>query len=329
MKKSAIITGISGQDASYLAELLLEKDYSVYGFKRRTSNNDLGCSSHLENDIEVVEGDMLDSSSLNNVCATVKPHMFFNLAAQSHVKTSFDQPSNTLLVNSQGTLNCLEAIRQSGIHTRFYQASTSEMFGGIEYNGHDALNENSLFHPRSPYGCSKLYGHWITVNYRESYNMFNCSGILFNHESPRRGPNFVTRKISLAVANIKHGLQKELFLGNLDARRDWGHAREYVRGMFMMLNHNEPDDYVLSTGESHSVREFCELAFEYADLGDYQDYVKIDPKFYRSAEVHVLLGDSTKAKNNLGWEHETSFEELVKEMVDADTELVKKEEGIV
>ena len=324
MKKSVIVTGISGQDGSYLAELLLEKDYEVYGFKRRSSNNDLGCSSHIENEIEVIEGDMLDSSSLNKTCATVKPHMFFNLAAQSHVGSSFNQPSNTLQVNSAGVLNSLEAIRQSGIHTRFYQASTSEMFGGTEYNGNEPLTENSLFHPRSPYGCAKLYAHWLTVNYRESYNMFNCSGILFNHESPRRGPNFVTRKISIAVAKIKHGLQKELFLGNLDAKRDWGHAKEYVRGMLMMLENNEPDDYVLSTGQAHSVKEFCTMAFDYAGLGDYKDYVKIDANFYRSAEVNVLLGDSSKAKEKLGWEHETSFEDLVKEMVDADMESISK-----
>jgi len=324
MKKVAIVTGITGQDGSFLSDLLLEKGFDVYGLKRRSSSHSLGCSAHLENDIEVVEGDLLDLPSLENLCKKVRPHMFFNLAAQSHVRTSFDQPANTLQINALGVLHCLEAIKQSGIFTKFYQASTSEMFGGVLHSGDNILNEDSLFHPRSPYGCAKLYAHWITVNYRESYNMFNCCGILFNHESPRRGPNFVTRKISLAIAKIKLGLQEKLFLGNLDAKRDWGHAQDYVKGMYQMLNHNDPDDYVLSTGEAHSVREFCKLAFDHAGLGSYEDYVEINPAFYRPAEVHVLLGDSSKANKTFGWEHTMSFEDLVKDMVDSDMKLVSK-----
>lgn len=318
MKKSAIITGIKGQDASYLTELLLSKDYKVYGLKRRSSQGGLGCSSHLENhpNLEIVEGDLLDLSSLLNLCKLAKADEFYNLAAQSHVGVSFGQPFVTGQVTGLGVLNCLEAIKHSGIHTKFLQASTSELFGG--QLGEVKCNEETLFYPRSPYGVAKLYGYWITVNYREAYKLYACNSICFNHESPRRSPNFVTRKITLGVAAIKAGKQEKLYLGNLDAKRDWGHARDYVRGMYMMLNSNHPQDYVLSTGETHSVREFCQIAFEHAGLGDYQKYVEIDPRFFRPTEVDILIGDSSKALRELGWKHETSFEELVQEMVDAD-----------
>ena len=320
MKKTAVVTGITGQDGSYLTELLLEKDYKVYGLKRRTSSNSLGCSAHLEGaqDLEVVEGDLLDLPSLQNLCKLARPDEFYNLAAQSHVGSSFKQPIYTLQTTGLGVLNCLEAIRDSGIYTRFYQASTSELFGG--QTGETRTNEDAPFHPRSPYGCAKLFGFWITINYREAFKMFACNGILFNHESPRRGSNFVTRKITLGVANIMAGHQEKLYLGNLDAKRDWGHARDFVRGMWLMLNHTEPSDYVLATGETHSIREFCTLAFSHAGLGDYQKYVEIDPRFYRPTEVDVLLGDWSKAYEELCWEPSTSFEQLVKEMVNADTQ---------
>lgn len=318
MKKTAIVTGVTGQDGSYLTELLLEKDYRVYGFKRRTSANDLGCSQHLENepDLEIIEGDLTDAPSLIKLCSLAKADEFYNLAAQSHVGSSFTQPSYTLQSSGMGVLNCLEAIRQSGLHTRFYQASTSELFGG--QNGETLANESTPFHPRSPYGVAKLYGFWITVNYREAYKMFACNGILFNHESPRRGPNFVTRKITRAVAAIKARKQDKLALGNLDAKRDWGHARDYVEGMWKMMNHSTAQDFVLATGETHSVREFCEIAFKVAGLGDYQDYVIIDPRFFRPAEVDVLIGDATKARQKLNWYPSMNFEDLVKDMVEAD-----------
>jgi len=316
MKKSAIVTGITGQDASYLAELLLEKDYKVYGLKRRTSDHSLGCSKHLEKDIEVVEGDLLDLPSLSSLCALARADEFYNLASQSHVGTSFKQPLYTAQVTALGVLNCLEAVRQSGLHTRFYQASTSELFGGL--HGQTKMTETSELHPRSPYGVSKLFGYWITINYRESYKMFACNGLLFNHESPRRGPNFVTRKITLACANIAKHRQDKVYLGNLDAMRDWGHAKDFVRGMWMMLNHHKPDDFVLATGKAQTVRYFCKVAFEEAGLGSYEDYVEIDPRFYRPAEVDVLVGDYSKAEQELGWRPEITFEELVKEMVHAD-----------
>lgn len=318
MKKSAIVTGLCGQDGSYLTELLLEKDYKVYGFKRRTSANDLGYSSHLENepDLEVVEGDITDLPSLQSLCNLAKADEFYNLAAQSHVGTSFKQPLYTAQATGLGVLNCLEAVRNSGIHTRFYQASTSELFGG--QRGETFCDEQTPFHPRSPYGCAKLFAYTTVVNYREAYKMFACNGILFNHESPRRGPNFVTRKITQGIAAIAEGKQDKLYLGNLKAKRDWGHARDYVKGMAAMLDHSQPGDYVLATGETHSVEEFCKIAFKYAKLGDYQNYVEVDPRFYRPAEVDILLGNAAKAKTVLDWEPETSFEELVKEMVDHD-----------
>ena len=316
MNKTAIITGITGQDGSYLADLLLEKDYKIYGFKRRSSSNDLECAAHLEGKVEIVEGDLLDLPSLQSFCTLARADEFYNLASQSHVGTSFKQPIYTAEATGLGVLNCLEAIRNSGLHTRFYQASTSEMFGG--QRGETFANELTPFHPRSPYGCAKLFGHSMTINYRESYKMFACCGILFNHESPRRGVNFVTRKITKGIAAIKRGTQKKLYLGNLKSKRDWGHARDYVEGMWRMLNHTKPDDFVLATGETHSVEEFCQIAFEFADLGDFRQYVEVDPQFYRPAEVDILLGDSSKARSQLGWSPKTTFQGLVQEMVTAD-----------
>jgi GDPmannose 4,6-dehydratase len=316
LKRTAIVTGITGQDGSYLAELLLEKDYKVYGLKRRTSRNDLGCSDHLDTEIEVIEGDLGDLPSLVNLCNLAKADEFYNLASQSHVATSFGQPVYTAQATGLGVLHCLEAIRTSGIHTRFYQASSSELYGGI--HGEVLMDENVKFHPRSPYGVAKLFGYWTTVNYREAYKMYACNGILFNHESPRRGANFVTRKITLGIAGIKKGTQQKIYLGNLDARRDWGHARDYVKGMWMMLNHTHADDFVLATGQAHSIREFCEIAFQAAGLDDYTKYVDVDPRFYRPAEVDILMGNYAKAHTELGWFPETSFVDLVREMVDHD-----------
>lgn len=319
MKRIAIITGVTGQDGSYLAELLLEKDYKVYGFKRRTSSNGLGSAAHLEKDLEIIEGDLLDLPSMTSMCKLAKADEFYNLAAQSHVGSSFTQPLYTAKATGLGVLNCLEAIRSSGFHTRFYQASTSELFGGL--SGDKKMSEDSTFHPRSPYGCAKLYAHWITINYREAYKMFTCCGILFNHESPRRGPNFVTRKITLGIADIKCGKKEKLYLGNLESKRDWGHAKDYVQGMWLMLNYHHPGDYILATGETHSIREFCDIAFEHAGLGSYKEYIEIDPQFYRPAEVDVLLGNAEKARKDLGWRLNYSFEDLVKEMVDTDLKM--------
>lgn len=318
-QRSAIITGVTGQDGSYLAELLLSKGYKVYGMKRRNSSGELNCAEHLESDIEVVEGELDDLASITRLCKLAKANEFYNLAGQSHVGYSFKAPTYTGQVTGIGVLNCLEAIRESGLHTRFYQASTSELFGGV--HGETLVNEDTPFHPRSPYGVAKLYGHWITINYREAYKMFNCTGILFNHESPRRGLKFVTRKITNAVAKIKLGKQDRLYLGNLDSKRDWGHARDYVHGMWLMLQAGEPNDYVLATGKTHSIREFLQEAFTYAELGSYEDYVSIDPAFYRPAEVDVLLGDNSKANRLLGWQPKTSFKELIREMVDSDLKL--------
>jgi len=321
MKKTAVITG-TGQDSSYLTEILLEKDYDVYVFKRRTSHNSLeNFEQSLKNpQLHIVEGDLNDYPSIARLCKTTKPDEFYNLAAQSHVWTSFQQPIYTLKVNGEGVVNCLEAIRSSGVQTKFYQASTSEMFGGLQET---AFNEESQFHPRSPYGAAKLYGHWITKNYRESYDMFACTGILFNHESSRRPPSFVTRKITYGIKNIIEGKEKNIALGNLDAKRDWGHAEDYCTAMVKILNHTIPDDFVIATGETHSVREFCQIAFEYAGLGDYEKYIVINPEFYRPAEVHVLIGDSTKARTQLGWIPKYSFVDLVKEMVDFDLKSLK------
>jgi len=316
MQKNALITGVTGQDGSYLAELLLSKGYKVFGLKRRSSGNSLGCSEHLARDIEVLEGDLLDLPSLISACKLSRANEFYNLASQSHVGTSFKQPAYTTEATGLGVLHCLEAIRESGYHTRFYQASTSEMFGGI--HGEVLVNELTPFHPRSPYGCAKLYGHWITINYRESYKMFTSCGLLFNHESPRRGPNFVTRKITLGIRDIIIGKSKTLSLGNLDAKRDWGHAQDYVEGMWRILNHNEPGEFILATGETHTVREFCDIAFKIAGLGSYENYVVIDPSLYRPAEVDILLGDSTKAQTVLGWKPQFKFADLVRDMVQRD-----------
>ena len=299
-----------------MADYLLEKGYKIYGLKRRTSDNSLRNAAHLENEIEIVEGDLTDLSSLTNLVNLAAPDEFYNLAAMSHVGVSFKEPIATAQITGLGVLNCLEAIKQSSFHTRFFQASTSEMFGG--QHGVYAYSEKDTFHPRSPYGVAKLFGYWTVVNYRESYKMFAASAFTFNHESERRTGDFVTRKITKAVANIHAGKQSKLFLGNLDAKRDWGYAPDYVKGFHKILNHHKPDDFIFATGETHSIREFCEIAFKYSGLGDYRDYVHVDPKFYRPAEVDVLLGDSSKAKEVLGWEAETKFEGLVQKMVDFD-----------
>jgi len=317
--KTAIVTGLTGQDGSHLADQLIEKGYKVFGLIRRSSRGlSLENAAHLSNhpQLEVVEGDVTDLSNLAHLCKTVRPDLFFNMAAQSHVATSFEQPLYTAQVDALGVLNSLEAIRLSGIHTRFLQASTSEMYGGL--TGQSA-NEETPFHPRSPYGVAKLYGYWIVVNYRESYKMFACNTICFNHEGERRGPNFVTRKITQAVARIKAGKQDKLFLGNLDAKRDWGYAPDFCRGMIMVLESNEADDYVLATGETHTVREFCDAAFSRVGL-DYRDYVSVDPRFFRPAEVHVLIGDYSKIEKKLGWKPTHTFQSIAEIMVDYDCE---------
>ncbi len=317
-KRTAIITGVTGQDGSYLADTLLVKNYRVIGLKRRNSGNGLGCAEHLAKTIEWVEGDLGDLSSLIRLCELARADEFYNLAAQSHVGTSFKQPLYTAEASGVGVLNCLEAIRLSGLHTRFYQASTSEMFGGI--HGEVRVDEDPKhFHPRSPYGCAKLFGYWATRNYRESYKMFASNGILFNHESPRRGPDFVTRKVVRAVAAASKGKlpEKGLRLGNLAAKRDWGHARDYVWGMWLILQHGYADDFVLATGETHTVQEFVEAAFAQVDL-DWQQYVTIDPTLFRPAEVDVLIGDASKARRELDWRPVTTFHQLVEEMVEAE-----------
>lgn len=321
--KTAVVTGLRGQDGSYLAEQLISKGYKVYGLIRRSSTGlDLGCANNLQGskNLEVVEGDLLDPSGLARLCSSARPDLFFNMAAQSHVGSSFEQPQYTAQCTGIGVLNCLEAIRLSGIHTRFLQASTSELYGGLLK---DPANEVSPFHPRSPYGVAKLYGYWITVNYRESYKIFASNSICFNHESERRGPNFVTRKITKAAARIKLGKQDKLYLGNLEAKRDWGYAPDFVRGMIMTLEADHPDDYVMATGEAHSVREFCEAAFERLDL-DYRKYVEVDPAFYRPAEVDVLIGDYSKIQKQLGWEPTVTFKDLAIRMVDHDLALESK-----
>lgn len=316
--KNALITGITGQDGSYLAELLLEKGYKVYGLKRRTSDLNYGNVSHLINDIEFIYADMTDIPSLITAVKKSQPDEVYNLAAQSFVQTSWEQPILTGEVDGMGVTNILEALKMVKPEAHFYQASTSEMFGKVQ-----AIPqcETTPFYPRSPYGVAKLYAHWITTNYRESYDMFACSGILFNHESPRRGLEFVTRKVSMAVARIKNGLQNDLFLGNLDSKRDWGFAGDYVKAMWLMLQQETPDDYVIATGETHTIREMCEVAFNYAGL-NYEDFVKIDPRFFRPAEVEILLGDPTKAKKALGWELSVSFKQLIEMMVQSDLDKI-------
>ena len=323
MSKKAMITGITGQDGAYLAKLLIEKKYKVYGLIRRSSTVTTERLKYLgiENDVEIMDGDLTDISSILRVLQKVKPHEFYNLGAQSFVYTSFNQPILTAQVTGLGVLNCLEAMRLTNPKIRFYQASTSERYGKIKKPVQD---EETPFHPRSPYGAAKMYGHFITVNYRESYNIFACCGILFNHESPLRGIEFVTRKVTDAVARIKLGKQKRLRLGNIDAKRDWGYAADYVKAIWLMLQQEEADDYVIATGRATSVRDMCRIAFSYVGL-NYEDYVVIDPKYYRPAEVDVLLGNPTKAKNKLDWEPKTSLEELMAMMVDADLERVKKE----
>lgn len=316
----ALITGITGQDGSYLAELLLEKGYDVVGMLRRSSTVNFERIDHIQDDIELAQGDLIDGASMVHVLREHEPDEIYNLAAQSFVQTSFGQPVLTGEITALGVTRLLDAVRMVQPEAKFYQASSSEMFGKVM---EVPQNEATPFHPRSPYGVAKVYGHWITVNYRESYDMFACSGILFNHESPRRGTEFVTRKITDAVARIKNGLQDELRLGNLDAQRDWGHAADYVDAMWRMLQHDTPKDYVISTGVTHSVREFCEIAFAAADL-DWEQYVTVDPKFYRPAEVELLIGDSTVAADELGWKPTISFDALVNEMVEADLKRVKR-----
>ncbi|WP_085522673.1 GDP-mannose 4,6-dehydratase [Tuberibacillus sp. Marseille-P3662] len=312
--KSALITGVTGQDGSYLSELLLEKDYKVYGLRRRTSTPNYENVDHIKDQIEWIPGDLTDLSSLIEAIKQAQPDEVYNLAAQSYVADSWPMPSATSQITALGVNNMLEAVRLIKPDAKYYQASSSEMFGKVVEM---PQKETTPFYPRSPYGVSKVYGHWLTVNYRESFNMFTCSGILFNHESPRRGLEFVTRKVSDAVARIKLGQQDELRMGNLDAKRDWGYAGDYVKAMWLMLQQEEPDDYVISTGETHSVRELLEIAFSHVDL-NYKDYVVVDPKFYRPAEVDILLGDCSKAKSELNWELEVSFDDLVKMMVDSD-----------
>ncbi len=313
-KRKALITGITGQDGSYLAELLLSKGYEVHGMIRRSSNENYGRIHHLLSQIHLHPSDLLDQGSIERLIRNLQPHEIYNLGAQSFVTASWDMPLATSDMTAQGVTRILEAIRHSGYPIRFYQASSSEMYGKVRETPQTELTP---FYPRSPYAVAKLYGHWITVNYRESFQIFAVSGILFNHESPRRGVEFVTRKISKAVALIKKGRQDKLHLGNLDAKRDWGFAGDYVEAMWLMLQQDQPDDYVIATGETHSVREFVQIAFAHVGL-DWEKYVVVDPKFFRPAEVDLLLGDPAKAKKQLNWQPRVSFPELVKMMVDAD-----------
>jgi GDPmannose 4,6-dehydratase len=324
--KKALITGITGQDGSYLAELLLAKGYEVHGIIRRASTFNTERIDHLYQDPHINDvqlflhySDISDSTSLIKLLYRIQPDEIYHLAAQSHVRVSFDIPEYTGDVTGLGTLRILEAIRETGVKAKFYQASSSEMYGKVQ---EVPQRETTPFYPRSPYGAAKVYAYWITVNYRESYGIFACNGILFNHESPRRGETFVTRKVTRAVAHIKAGLQDKLYLGNLDAKRDWGYAKEYVEAMWRMLQQDAPDDYVIATGETHAVREFVEEAFSYAGL-DWRDYVEIDPKYYRPSEVDLLVGDASKAKRDLGWEPKTTFKDLVNLMVDADMAALK------
>ncbi len=312
--RRAMITGITGQDGSYLAELLLDEGYDVYGMVRRTSTETIERVNHIKERLNFVAADLTDQTSVIDAVNDVRPHEIYNLAAQSFVPTSWKQPIFTGNVTALGVTRMLEAVRMVDKSIKFYQASSSEMFGDVRETPQTELTP---LYPRSPYGVAKCYGHYITINYRESYDMFAVSGILFNHESPRRGLEFVTRKITNAVARIKLGLQDELRLGNLDAKRDWGFALDYVRAQWLMLQQDDPEDFVISSGETHSVREFCRIAFEHVGL-DWEKYVVVDPKFYRPAEVKLLLGDCSKAREKLGWIPETSFAALVQMMVDAD-----------
>ena len=328
MAKKALITGITGQDGSYLTELLLAKGYEVYGIIRRTAAPYLGQLEPVyvapgfdPKRLSLHHGDLSDAGSLKRLLDKIRPEEVYNLAAQSDVRISFDIPGYTADITATGVARLLEAIHESGLRPRFYQASSSEMFGKVRGM---PQNELTPFHPRSPYACAKVYAFWITVNYRESYGLHASNGILFNHESPRRGENFVTRKITRAIARIKAGLQDKLFMGNLEARRDWGYAKEYVEAMWLMLQQSEPDDYVVATGETHSVKDFLKLAFGHVGL-DWEKYVEIDPKFYRPAEVDQLVGDATKAHKKLGWTPKTKFADLVRLMVDADMQLLKSQ----
>ena len=317
-QKRALITGITGQDGSYLAELLLEKGYEVFGLVRRSSTVNFERIGHLQDRIELISGDLLDQKSLISALQTARPQEVYNLGAQSFIPVSWEQPMLTGEITGLGVTRLLEAIRACDENIRFYQASTSELFGNAQES---PQNEQTAFYPRSPYGVSKLYAHWITINYRESYGLFACTGILFNHESPRRGREFVTRKITHGVARIKHGLDQELRLGDLAPRRDWGYAGDFVRAMWMMLQQDRPDDYVIATGTSRTIGEFCEVAFAHAGL-DWRQYVVLDERFLRPAEVYTLLGDATKAREKLGWAPEVGFEEMVQQMVDWDLEQV-------
>lgn len=342
--KKALMTGITGQDGSYLAELLLEKGYEVHGIIRRSSSFNTARIDHLYNDPNILDrrlflyyGDLTDSSNLNRLLEKVQPHEIYNLGAQSHVKVSFEVPEYTAEVDAIGTLRFLDAIKETGVETRFYEAATSELFGNAQ---EIPQNEDTPFHPRSPYGVAKLYAYWIVVNYREAYDLFACNGILFNHESPRRGGTFVTRKITRAAARIKYGIQDTLVLGNLNAQRDWGYAPEYVKGMWMMLQLDEPDDFVMATGENHTVREFADHAFKELDIelewegdginetgiekGNGRIRVQVDPRYFRPTEVDILVGDHSKATEKLEWEPKVRFDELVRIMVKADWEKVQK-----
>lgn len=337
--KKALITGITGQDGSYLTEFLLDKGYEVHGIIRRASTFNTGRIDHLYQDPHLNDvrmflhyGDLSDSSNINRILERVKPDEIYNLGAMSHVKVSFEAPEYTGEVDGLGTLRMLDAIKESGLRTKFYQASTSELFGGLPETA--PQNENTPFYPRSPYAVAKLYAYWIAVNYREAYGIFACNGILFNHESPRRGETFVTRKVTRAVADIVSGKQGKLFLGNIDAKRDWGYAGDYIEGMWLMLQQDKPDDYVLATGETHTVREFCEIAFKHVgidlvwqDKGEKEKgidrrtnrvLIEIDPRYFRPTEVDLLLGDPSKAKKSLKWQPRVGFESLVRMMVDAD-----------
>ena len=321
MTKKALISGITGQDGSYLADFLLEKSYDVYGMVRRSSMEKFDRIEHIKDRIKIGQADLLDQYSIIKLIEAVQPDEVYNLAAMSFVPTSWTQPVLTAEFTAIGVTRMLEAVRAVNPRIRFYQASSSEMFGLVK---EIPQNEKTPFHPRSPYGVAKVYGHWITVNYRESYNIFAVSGILFNHESPRRGIEFVTRKVTYNVAKIKLGLSKELRLGNLDAQRDWGYALDYVKAMWLMLQQDKPDDFVIASGETHSVKELAEIAFSHVGL-DYRDFIVLDKNFIRPAEVDLLSGDYSKAKKILGWQPQVHFAELIKMMVDADLAVIKKE----
>jgi GDPmannose 4,6-dehydratase len=330
--KKALITGITGQDGSYLTELLLDKGYEVHGIIRRSSSFNTQRIEHLYSDphqsgtrLFLHYGDLIDGTGLRKILTRVRPDEVYNLGAQSHVRVSFDQPVYTVQTDAVGTIRILEAIRDTNLNIKFYQASSSEMYGEVVQV---PQVETTPFHPRSPYGCAKVFSFWQTVNYREAYGLFACNGILFNHESPRRGETFVTRKITKAATRIKEGLQDRLYLGNLDAKRDWGFAGDYTEAMWLMLQQKKPDDYVIATGQTHSIREFLDLAFGHIGL-DWNKYVEIDPRYFRPAEVDVLLGDASKARKVLGWEPKVSFNQLVSMMIEADWELARQERLLV